>query len=39
MFSTFTEWVDSLLKAAGHKYIKRVPYTANTQQLLMPRRS
>ena len=26
MFSTFTEWVDSLLKAAGHKYIKRVPY-------------
>ena len=28
MFSTFTEWVDSLLKAAGHKYIKRVPYTS-----------
>ena len=28
MFSTFTEWVDSLLKAAGHKYIKRIPYTS-----------
>lgn len=26
MFTSFTAWVDSLLKAAGHKYIKRIPY-------------
>jgi len=28
MFSTFTQWVDQLLKAAGHKYIKRIPYAS-----------
>ena len=28
MFTTFSAWVDLLFKAAGHKYIKRIPYTS-----------
>jgi hypothetical protein len=27
MFTTFSAWVDLLFKAAGHKYIRRIPYT------------
>jgi hypothetical protein len=28
MFTTFSAWVDLLFKAAGHKYIRRIPYTS-----------
>jgi len=28
MFTTFSAWVDLLFKAAGHKYIKRIPYSS-----------
>ena len=38
MFTTFSAWVDLLFKAAGHKYIKRIPYTRGPRDRVLTTR-